>query len=414
MMAQPASAVGGPVTADAFDVPGDVIYLNCASLAPRLKSVTDAGQAAINKMAKPWDIQSIDWFQDPQALAALFARLIRAPIDSTTLIPSVSYGIAIAARNISLKRGANLVLVEQEYPSNYYSWRKQARQCEAVLRCVSDRPGVSLTDAIVSAIDRDTAVVAVPNCRWTDGVRIDLARVGRAARQHGAALVVDASQSVGAYPLDVAEIQPDFLVSVGYKWLLGPYGLAYLYVAERWHGRGEPIEESWLHRAGSDNFAGLVDYTDAYRPGAERFGQGASAQFYLVRMALAAVAQIERWTPAAIHERLAAWTDELCARECARARVPRAGAANRAYGRAEIEAATTAKPCDRSRTEAYLCEHPRCVHQSRTALALRHRRAQPPCLGPQGSRAMTELPSGNLAAAGGPLRNSPECDADLQ
>jgi selenocysteine lyase/cysteine desulfurase len=163
-------------------------------------------------------------------------------------------------------------------------------------------------------MDRDTSVVAVANCRWTDGCLVDLSRVGLNARRHGAALVVDASQSVGAYPLDVRECRPDFLVSVGYKWLLGPYGLGYLYVAEKWHDNGEPLEESWLHRAGSNNFAGLVDYTTLYNPGADRFGQGESAQFYLLPMAIAALSQIAAWTPEHINQQLQAWTDALVTR----------------------------------------------------------------------------------------------------
>jgi selenocysteine lyase/cysteine desulfurase len=130
-------------------------------------------------------------------------------------------------------------------------------------------------------------------------------------------LVVDASQSLGAYPFDVAEVRPDFLVTVGYKWLLGPYGLGYLYVAERWHENGEPLEESWLNRAGSDDFAALVDYTDEYGPGAQRFNQGESAQFHLLPMAQAALAQIAQWTPQRIQQQLSEWTRELSSRAAA-------------------------------------------------------------------------------------------------
>jgi selenocysteine lyase/cysteine desulfurase len=146
---------------------------------------------------------------------------------------------------------------------------------------------------------------------------VDLVRVGAAARRHDAALVVDASQSIGAYPFDVAEIRPDFLVTVGYKWLLGPYGLGYLYVADRWHAQGVPLEESWLNRAGGENFAGLVDYTEEYQPGAQRFNLGESAQFYLLPMALAALTQIAQWTPARIQQQLSEWTRELSSRAAA-------------------------------------------------------------------------------------------------
>jgi len=298
----------------AFDIPNDVVYLNCASLAPRLRSVTTAGGAALDRMAQPWIVQVPDWFRDERILSETFARLINAPARCTTLVPSVSYGIAVAARNIPVKPGQNIVVIAHEYPSNYYSWRRLADAQSATIRSVDAPHHESLTEAVLCAIDRQTAVVAVANCRWTDGRVLDLVRIGAMARRHGAALVVDASQSLGAYPLDVRDCQPDYLISVGYKWLLGPYGVAYLYVAERWHTDGEPLEESWLHREGSENFAKLVDYTPVYKPGAERFGHGGSAQFYLLPMAVAALSQIAEWTPDGINRRLRVWTDTLIAR----------------------------------------------------------------------------------------------------
>jgi selenocysteine lyase/cysteine desulfurase len=302
---------------DLFAVTDAVTYLNSASLGPRLHAVNAAGHAAIERMAAPWKIRSSDWFDDARALRTLFASLIGAPAECVALVPAVSYGIAVAARNVPVAAGDNIVVVDQEYPSNFYSWQRLARARGAQIRSAAAGGGSSLTDAIVAAIDRRTAVVAVANCRWTNGQLIDLPRVGAAARRHDAALVVDASQSLGAYPLDVGEVRPDFLVTVGYKWLLGPYGLGYLYVADRWHAGGEPLEESWLHRQGADNFASLVDYTDEYEPGAQRFNQGGSAQFYLLRMALAALTQIAQWTPARVQQQLREWTRELSSRAAA-------------------------------------------------------------------------------------------------
>ena len=108
---------------------------------------------------------------------------------------------------------------------------------------------------------------------WTDGSLIDLAAVSARAQDVGARLVIDGSQSIGAMPLDVGALQPDFVVTVGYKWLLGPFGLGYLYVAEQ-HRNGEPIEHNWIVRSGSEDFARLIDYRDTYQPGARRFDVG--------------------------------------------------------------------------------------------------------------------------------------------
>jgi selenocysteine lyase/cysteine desulfurase len=305
---------GAHSTRSLFVLNDDVVYLNSASLGPRLHAVKEAGHGAVERMAAPWKIRTADWFEDARRLRALFASLIGAQTDCVALVPSVSYGIAVAARNVPVASGDNIVVIDQEYPSNYYSWQRLARERGAEIRTAVARGEGSVTDAIVSAVDRRTAVVAVSNCHWTNGTLVDLPRVAATAHRHDAALIVDASQSLGAYPFDVAEIRPDFLVTVGYKWLLGPYGLGYMYVAERWHANGTPLEESWLNRRGADNFATLADYTDEYALGAQRFNQGESAQFYLLPMALAALTQIAQWTPARVQQQLSEWTRELSLR----------------------------------------------------------------------------------------------------
>jgi selenocysteine lyase/cysteine desulfurase len=139
-------------------------------------------------------------------------------------------------------------------------------------------PGASWTDALIAALDDTVALVASPVCHWTDGSLIDLERLAPAVRAVGAALVVDASQAAGAHPIDVSRIQPDFLCAVGYKWLLGPYSLGYLYVDPKWHERGVPIEQTWMSRAGAEDFTSLVDYVDELRPGRAAVRHGRSSR----------------------------------------------------------------------------------------------------------------------------------------
>jgi selenocysteine lyase/cysteine desulfurase len=111
-------------------------------------------------------------------------------------------------------------------------------------------------------------------------------------------------------PLDVSRLRPDFVVAVGYKWLLGPFGLGCLYVDERYRD-GEPLEENWINRAGSDDFAALVDYTEEYRPGARRFDVGERTNFGSVPMAIAAAEQLLSWTISEVAASLGALTDQI-------------------------------------------------------------------------------------------------------
>lgn len=278
-----------------FEIPDDVTYLNCASLSPQMRSVTAAGVEALRIRVSPWKVTGADWFAGLDRLRELAARLMHADTDGIALVPAASYGIATAAANVPIRAGQSIVLLHEQFPSNVYAWRDLAARNNARVRTVQRGADGTWTEAVLAAIDDDTAIVAVPHCHWTDGSRLDLTRIGARARSVNAAFIVDASQSLGAHPLDVAAFQPDFLVSVGYKWLMGPYGVAYLYVAPRWRETGKPLEQSWITRAGAEDFARVVDYTDELQPGARRFDMGGFPRFNAMPMAIAGLEQIHAW-----------------------------------------------------------------------------------------------------------------------
>jgi selenocysteine lyase/cysteine desulfurase len=291
---RPAGPAPLPVQRELFDIPDDVVYLNCASLAPLLKAAVEAGAAALARRARPWRITGADWFSDAEERRGLFARLAGVDPEGVALVPATSYGLAAAAANLTARPGQRVLVLADDYPSNWHTWRRFARRTGAEVVAVERRDGRTWGEAVVEALDERTAVVAVLAVHWTDGGAVDLAAVGARAREAGAALVVDASQALGAMPLDLAAVRPDYLVSVGYKWLLGPVGLGYLYVAER-HRDGVPLEENWISRLGSEDFAALTDYQDRYQPGARRFDVGQRTAFETTPMAIAALRQLLDW-----------------------------------------------------------------------------------------------------------------------
>ncbi|MGS2740457.1 aminotransferase class V-fold PLP-dependent enzyme [Sinomicrobium sp. M5D2P17] len=296
---------------DFFHIPEGVTYLNCSYMSPLLHNVEQAGMDGLQLRKNPWELKAEDWFATAEELRALFARIVNTDKEQVALIPSVSYGIATAAKNISPKPGQNIVVLEQQYPSNIYAWRELAEQSGAEIVTVKKLPEQTWTRAVLEKIDDNTCLVAVPNCHWTDGAVLDLEQVGVRTRSVGAKLVVDGSQSLGAYPFDIDRIKPDFLVSVGYKWLLGPYGLGYLYADKKYTESGKPIEFSWLNKKESENFAGLVDYKDAYRPGARRFDFGEFSSTIQVSMAISALTQILDWGVENIRDTISLLTDEI-------------------------------------------------------------------------------------------------------
>jgi selenocysteine lyase/cysteine desulfurase len=295
---------------DLFEIPDDLAYFNCASVGPLPRAAVAEIAAAAERRARPWGLADPDWIGDAEERRALFAELAGADADAIALVPAASYGIATAARNLAARPDQSVLLLADDFPSSVYTWRSFAARTGCGLITVERRPGGTWTEAVLAALDERVAVVSVPAVHWTDGALVDLVAVAAKAREAGAALVIDASQSFGAMPLDLAAVRPDFLVAVGYKWLLGPYGLSYLYVDEA-RREGVPLEENWLQRLGSEDFARLVDYEDRYRPGARRFDMGERSAFELTRAATASLLLFREWTIAGVAGRLAGITGRI-------------------------------------------------------------------------------------------------------
>jgi selenocysteine lyase/cysteine desulfurase len=279
---------------EAFAVPPGIAYFNTATLSPQLHRVREAGEAALERRSRPWTFTADDWFADVERLRELFAHVVHADADGIALVPATSYAFGVAARNLALGPGDRVLVLAEEYPSGVYTWQAATRATGAEILTVHREPGQSWTDAVLAGLDERVRVVSVPHVHWTDGALVDLDAVSTRTRELGAALAVDGSQSIGAMPFDVARLQPDFVTTVGYKWLLGPLGVSYLYVAEQ-HRDGVPLEQNWIARAGSEDFARLVDYRDEYQPGARRFDVGQRTQFELLPMAVAALEQVREW-----------------------------------------------------------------------------------------------------------------------
>lgn len=298
-----------------FTLPDDVVYLNCAYMSPLLRSVQEAGMAGIQRKAHPWSISPEDFFTGPDALRVRFGELINAPAERIALVPAVSYGVAIAHHNVSLRRGQNVVLPGEEFPSNVYAWKEACAAVGAELRIVerpqdAQAPGARWNERMLEAIDEDTAAVTLTAVHWTDGTLFELQRIGSRAREVGALYIVDGTQSIGARPFDWAAVQPDLLLCAGYKWLLGPYQLGFAVLGDRLVD-AKPFELNWISYKNSEDFSRLIDYQDEYQPGAQRFDAGERSNPITIPMLHAALGQILAWGVGNIAEYCAGLGTEL-------------------------------------------------------------------------------------------------------
>ncbi|MFZ0687132.1 MAG: aminotransferase class V-fold PLP-dependent enzyme [Terriglobales bacterium] len=292
-----------------FDIPDDVAYLNCAYMSPLMKPVIKAGTEGLIRKAHPWKITPDKFFSGADEFRGIAAQIVGCTADDIAIVPSASYGISAAARNLPVKSGQSILVLAEQFPSNYYPWQRRAEDTGASLKVVAWPEDNDWTTAVLSALTAEVAIAALPHVQWASGGMLDLVRIGAECRKIGAALVLDLTQSLGALPFsarsvkdDLQEsVQPDFAVAASYKWLLGPYSVGLLYVAPKWQG-GIPLEENWIQRANARDFSSLILYTDDYDKGARRFDMGERSNFAGLPAAVQAMKQLLEWNVVEVAE----------------------------------------------------------------------------------------------------------------
>ncbi|MCR9014137.1 aminotransferase class V-fold PLP-dependent enzyme [Aquiflexum gelatinilyticum] len=282
-----------------FQLPEDIHYLNGAYMSPLLRSVEEIGIEALIRKRNPTNIQPKDFFENAEILKSNFGKLVNCQAKQVAIIPAASYGLSTAVNNLPIDNGNTALVVSDEFPSGYYAIEKWCRDNHKSLQTIKapetlERRGEKWNNAILEAINDDTAVVLMSTIHWTDGTLFDLAEIGKKCKEHDAIFILDGTQSVGALPIDVEACQIDALICAGYKWLMGPYSIGLAYYSECFNN-GIPLEETWVNRSNAQNFSGLTNYVDDYAPGAGRYNVGEYGNFILLPMMNAAVEQILEW-----------------------------------------------------------------------------------------------------------------------
>jgi len=288
-----------------FDLDPSIHYMNGAAYSPLPKDSIEAGvEALLRKGTKPFVFSKYHHFDAPDKLRAQFAQLINGTdAGRVAIIPAVSYGIATVAKNlhrIKDKSKTEIILIADDFPNNYLTFKKVADELNWSIKTIetpSDNEkdlGLAWNEALLAAISPKTACVIGAFVHWTKGVLFDVERIGAACKAADALFVVDGSQGIGVVPFDVVKCHCDALITTGYKWTMGTYGVCLAYYGD-FFDDGDPIEESWMNRLHSDNFAKLTDYQDEYRPLAQRYNQGEFSNFVGVAVFENSLRQINAW-----------------------------------------------------------------------------------------------------------------------
>lgn len=296
-----------------FDLPERGLYLDTAAHAPMLRRARDAGVAALAAGNRPWTPDAPAWEARVEHARALAAAWFDGDPEAVAFVPSVAYGIATAARNLPLAAGDAVLVMEGQFPSNLLAWQERCREAGAHIVVAWREPGQDWTRAVLASIEAhpNLRIAALAQAHWHDGALLDLDAIAAALRHKGVALVLDLSQSLGALDADVARWGPQFVVSVGYKWLLGPTGLSLLWAAPRWREQGVAIEQHWSARDDVAVWRFDPDVRPRFRDGARRFDAGGVLDPLRLGMFEAAQAQLRDWGPPRVLAHLRSLLDAL-------------------------------------------------------------------------------------------------------
>ena len=234
---------------DQFPVTEHLIYLNHAGVAPLCRPAADAMRDFAREMLESGALHFENWVRTYEGLRCSAARLINATPDEIAIVKNTSEGLATVAAGIDWKPGDAIVAFREEFPANYFPWRRlEERGIE--VRWLSIFDSLDLVDQAC----KGARLLSVSFVQYLSGYRANLEKMGEICVRHNCLFLVDAIQGMGAFPIDVRRARIGALAADGHKWMLGPEGCGVLFVRRDLQDRIEPVEFGWSNVAKYNDF----------------------------------------------------------------------------------------------------------------------------------------------------------------
>lgn len=228
-----------------FPLSPDILYLNHAAVAPWPQRTVDAVTRFARENGTRGAAGYANWMKTETRLRERLAKLINAPSPADiALAKNTSEALSIIAHGLDWEPGDNIVGIAQEFPSNRIVWESLAGRGVEYRQLDLYGSGAP-EDDLITLCDDATQLMAVSSVQYARGLRLDLERLGDLCRSRGVLLCVDGIQGLGVVPFDLTLDKADFLVADGHKWMLGPEGVALLYVNPQVRPRLRLYQYGW-------------------------------------------------------------------------------------------------------------------------------------------------------------------------
>jgi len=254
-----------------FPVTRRFIYMNHSAVSPLSTRVRDAMTRLIDDVTENGSANYHDWCRTYEDARAAAARLVNARAHEIAFMRNTSDAISTVANGLDWRDGDTVVTSNVEFPANVYPWMRICEERGVEMRMAEERDGRIDPDELLSLVDERTRVVTVSWVQFASGFRSALRYIGRFCRERGVLFFVDAIQGLGGLKLDVERDHVDAFAADAHKYLLGPEGIALLYVSDRVLDSIKPTVVGWMS---VKEFNRHLDYDLSYRDGALRFECG--------------------------------------------------------------------------------------------------------------------------------------------
>jgi selenocysteine lyase/cysteine desulfurase len=294
---------------DLFPITEQSIYLNHAAVSPPPAPTIQAIKAQLDDVSENGSANYRNWIATKERARKLAADLIGARSEQVAFTRNTSDGLSTVANGLSWRAGDNVVTFQNEFPSNIYPWLRLHEAFGVEIRMSRERDGRVNTEELIELVDSRTRIMAISQVQYASGFRVDLERLGRAARSVDALLVVDVIQAMGVIPTNVEAELIDVAAGACHKWLLTPEGVGLLYLSDRARERIEPTLVGWVSVPNPEDYH---NFEQGWNRGALAWetGTGPTALIHGLEASLQLLTETGTRRIAAYLEEL---TDYLCA-----------------------------------------------------------------------------------------------------
>lgn len=257
---------------------GETTFLDCATQGPFPHTTAQRAREAIELKCHPYRLESREYFALPQRVRTLLARLIGAQTEEIALTNSATHGLSVVANGLGLGPGDEVVTTAVNFPANLLPWL-HLRKRGVEVKILNPERGFPTPEEVAAALTSRTRVVALDYVSFRNGCKIDIEAIRGQMRETDARLIVDATQAVGALPINVDSFPVDAFACAGYKWLLGPYGVGFAFLRRSIQDRLSPTVLNWMSVEGADKFHELPGEKFTPNQDARRFDVPETANF---------------------------------------------------------------------------------------------------------------------------------------